>query len=164
QIQVDTTAATTAISCNGGTCATGWYNAPVRVTLSATDNTGGSGVGATLYTTDGSDPKTSPTATAYTGPFTVSQSATVKYHASDTAGHSENVTSQLIQTDTTAPASSTTCNSAACSACWYKTGPVTVALSATDNAAGSGVTATYYTTSGSTPTTSSTEYTGPFTV
>src|SRR5207248_1017160 len=147
------------ISCNGGTCATGWYSAPVRVTLSATDNTGGSGVGATLYTTDGSDPKTSPTATAYTGPFTVSQSATVKYYSSDTAGNAETVKSQAIQIDTTAPASSSTCNSAACSAGWYKTAPVTVALSATDNSGGSGVTAIYYTTNGSTPTTSSTKYT-----
>ena len=44
------------------------------------------------------------------------------------------------------------------------TAPVTVTLTATDNPGGYGVANTYYTTDGSTPTTSSTVYTGPFTV
>jgi len=161
QIQIDTTAPTTTIACNGGACATGWYGAAVNVTLSATDNAGGSGVGATLYTTDGSDPKTSPTATAYTGPFTMSQSATVKYYSSDTAGNAETVKSQAIQVDTAPPVTTVLCNGAACSSGWYNAS-VKVTLSATDT--GSGVSKTYYTTDGSTPTTSSTVYTAAFTV
>jgi peptidoglycan/xylan/chitin deacetylase (PgdA/CDA1 family) len=161
-IQVDATAPTTTISCNGGACASGWYNAAVKVTLSATDNTGGSGVNATIYTTDGSNPATSPTATLYTAPFTVSASATVKFYSNDLAGNAEAVKSQALQIDTTPPATTALCGGVACSG-WYNTS-VRVTLSATDNSGASGVAATYYTTNGSTPTTSSTKYTGQFTI
>jgi peptidoglycan/xylan/chitin deacetylase (PgdA/CDA1 family) len=161
QIQVDTAAPTTTISCNGGACGTGWFNAAVKVTLSATDNTGGSGVNATIYTTDGTDPATSPTATLYTGPFTVSATATVKFYSTDTAGNSEATKSQALQIDTSAPSTTISCNGGACASGWYNAA-VQVTLSASD--AGSGVSKTYYTTDGSTPTTSSTVYTGPFTV
>lgn len=140
-------------------CTSGWYNAAVKVSLSATDS-GGSGVGATFYTTDGSDPHTSATATLYTGPFTVPQTATVKYYSADNAGNSAPVNSQQIQIDTTPPATTIMCNGAAC-ATWYNAS-VTVSLSAADT--GSGVSKTYYTTNGSTPTTSSTVYTAPFKV
>jgi Bacterial Ig domain/Chitobiase/beta-hexosaminidase C-terminal domain len=75
----------------------------VTVGLSATDNTGGSGVKATVYTTDGSNPQTSNTAILYTGPFTVSQTTTVKYYSFDNAGNNEPVKSQLIQIDAAAP-------------------------------------------------------------
>jgi peptidoglycan/xylan/chitin deacetylase (PgdA/CDA1 family) len=162
QIQVDTTAPTTTISCNGGACGTGWYNAAVKVTLSAADNTGGSGVAGTFYTTDGTDPATSPTATLYTGAFTVSQSATVKYYSTDSSGNSEATKSQAIQLDTTAPATTIACNGGACASGWYNAA-VQVTLSATDTG-GPGVANTYYTTDGSTPTTSSTVYTGAFAV
>jgi Chitobiase/beta-hexosaminidase C-terminal domain len=140
--------------------ASGWYNAAVQVSLSATDS-GGSGVGATFYTTDGSDPTTSPTATAYTGPFTVPQTAAVKYYSTDLAGNSEAVGSQQIQVDTATPTTTITCNGAACANGWYNAA-VTIALPATDT--GSGVSKTYYTTNGPTPTTSSTVYTAPFKV
>jgi hypothetical protein len=160
QIQIDTAGPATAISCNGAACATGWYGAAVKVTLAATD-TGGSGVSATTYTTDGSNPATSPTATLYTGPFTVSATATVKYYSTDLAGNAEAVKSQQIQIDTAPPVTTASCGGTACSTGWY-TANVKVTLAATD--AGSGVSKTYYTTNGSTPTTSSTVYTGQFTV
>jgi Bacterial Ig domain/Chitobiase/beta-hexosaminidase C-terminal domain len=164
QIQVDTTPPTTTITCNSATC-TAWYNTtPVTVALAATDDTGGSGVKATYYTTNGSTPTTS--STVYTAPFTVSATTSVKFFSVDNAGNSEAVKSQAIQIDTIAPTTAITCNNTTCSTGWYKPSPVTVALTATDNSGGSGVAATYYTTDGTNPQTSTTTilYTGSFAV
>lgn len=75
----DTTPPATTASCNNAACASGWYNtAPVSASLSATDS-GGSGVNQTIYTTDGSDPRTSSTAITYGGPFGVAQTTTVRF-------------------------------------------------------------------------------------
>jgi len=77
-IQIDTVAATATISGNSAACSTGWYKkTPVTVGLSATDNSGGSGVQATLHKADGSNSQTSNTAILWTHPFAVSQTATV---------------------------------------------------------------------------------------
>jgi hypothetical protein len=107
----DTTPPTSTISCNGAGdaagCASGWYNAPVSVALSATDETAGSGVKEIRYTTDGSDP-TASSGTVYGGPFSVASTTTVKYRAFDNAGNAESVHSQLIRIDTTAPTVSLT--------------------------------------------------------
>jgi len=156
-IQIDTTAPTSSITCNGSACSTGWYGSSVTVALSATDSQ--SGVATIRYTTDGSDPTAA--SPAYTAPFTVSTTTTVKYRAWDNAGNSEATNSQLIQVDTQAPSSSIACDGSACSNDWYG-GPVSVSLSATDT--GSGVAAIRYTTDGSDPTVASPTYTGPFTV
>jgi hypothetical protein len=96
----DTTAPTSTIACNGGACSSGWYAGAVSVTLSAVDS-GGSGVAAIRYTTNGSDPTAS--SPIFVGPFSVSATATVKYRAWDNAGNVEATKSQLIQIDTTAP-------------------------------------------------------------
>ena len=63
--------------------------------------------------------------------------------------------------DTTAPASTITCNTVVCAGTYYNA-PVSVALAATD--AGSGVAAIRYTTDGTNPTTASTAYTAPISV
>jgi len=78
----DTTPPVTSIACNGAACSS-WYRAPVTVTLSATD-IGGSGVARTVSTTDGSDPN-GPGGIVYTGPFTVTQSTTVRFSWTDTS-------------------------------------------------------------------------------
>lgn len=91
----DTTPPTTSIACNGGSCGA-TYTSPVSVTLTANDNTGGSGVRATYFTTDGSDPTTSATRTTYGGPFMVSTTANVRFYSVDNAGNAEAVKSQTI--------------------------------------------------------------------
>ena len=130
--------------------------------LSATDAQ--SGVSVIRYTTDGTDPTAS--STAYSGPFTVSSTTTVEYRAWDNAGNVEPTNTQLVTitavvSDTTPPASSITCNQAACSTGWYNAS-VSVALSASDT--GSGVASIHYTTDGTDPTLASPTYTAPFTV
>ena len=159
----DTVAPTTTISCNGSPCQSSTYSQTVNVTLSATDL--GSGVASTHYTTDGSTPtQSSP---AYTGQFPLTSSATVQYRSWDNAGNAEAVHSQAVSVqqnaDTTPPTTTISCNGATCQSGAYDA-PVTVTLTATDNPGGFGVDKTYYTTDGSTPTTSSTVYTGPFTI
>ena len=64
--------------------------------------------------------------------------------------------------DTVAPTTTISCNNAACATTPY-VATVSVALTPTDTG-GSGVDKTYYTTDGSTPTTSSTVYSAPFTL
>jgi len=132
----DTTPPATTISCNGAACSSGWYTTtPVTVSLSATD-TGGSGVAQTKYTLDGSDPSTSAAAIAYTRPFTVSQTTTVRFYSVDVAGNAEQPKAQLIQIDAAAPAVSITAPAGGSS---YKRGTsVTVSATATDNGTGSG--------------------------
>ena len=159
--QQDTTAPTSTINCNSGNCG-GWFSGAVTVTLAASDNPGGSGVAQIRYTTDGSDPTTSH-GNVYSGAFTVSASATVKYRAFDNANNSEPVNSQAIQIDPLAPASSIQCNGTTCSGNFY-TAAVSVVLSASD-VGGSGVDEIVYTTDGSTPTTTNgTVYSGAFTL
>jgi peptidoglycan/xylan/chitin deacetylase (PgdA/CDA1 family) len=159
----DTVLPTTTISCNGAPCQLTRYTGTVTVSLLGTDT--GSGVSSTHYTTDGTDPGlSSPT---YTGPFPLTQPSTVKYRSWDNTGNVEAVNSQAIDlqesVDTTAPTTTITCNGVTCQAPPY-TAPVTVTLAATDDPGGWGVDKTYYTTDGSTPTTSSTVYSGQFTL
>ncbi len=161
----DTTPPTTTITCNGGSCS-GSFSSTVSVALNATDNSGGSGVAATYYTTDNSDPTSSGTRQTYSGAFNVSSTSTVKFSSVDNAGNPETVNTQVVTitppADTTPPTTSILCNGGACTGTF--TSAVTVTLNATDNSGGSGVAATRYTTNGGDPTTSGTTYTAPFQV
>jgi peptidoglycan/xylan/chitin deacetylase (PgdA/CDA1 family) len=159
----DTIPPTSTIACNGTTCSSGFYDASVSVSLSATDNPGGSGVASIVYTTNGSEP-TSTNGTTYGGPFSVGATKVVKYRAYDNAGNAEAVNTQTISIDTVAPSSSISCNGAGCASSFY-TQAVSVTLSATDNTGGSGVSSIVYTTDGSEPsTTNGTTYAAAFTI
>jgi peptidoglycan/xylan/chitin deacetylase (PgdA/CDA1 family) len=125
----DTTAPVTAIACNGAACSS-WYKAAVTVSLSATDS-GGSGVAKTVYTTNGSDPN-GPGGIVYTGPFTVTQSTTVRFSSTDTAGNAEPVRSQPIQLDAVAPTVSLTSPTSGS----YRRGTLALAATASDAASG----------------------------
>jgi peptidoglycan/xylan/chitin deacetylase (PgdA/CDA1 family) len=132
----DTTPPTTAISCNDTACSSGWYNAiPVSVGLSATD-VGGSGVGQTIYTTDGTDPRTSPSAITYSGPFSVSQTTTVEFFSTDLAGNAEQTRSQLIQVDAATPTVGITAPADGSS--WRRNSRIVVSASTSDTGTGSG--------------------------
>ncbi|MGB2952711.1 MAG: chitobiase/beta-hexosaminidase C-terminal domain-containing protein, partial [Gaiellaceae bacterium] len=98
----DNTAPTTSLQCNGAPCTGGWATSlPVSITLSATDS--GSGVANIKYTTDGSDPFTSPTASVYSGAFNVNASTTIEFAATDNVGNTEAPQSTTIQIDLTPP-------------------------------------------------------------
>ena len=120
--------------------------APEDVTLSSTTPNS-----TIYYTTDGSVP--TPASSVYSGPFTVTADTTVRAIAS-AAGYLESPASSAVftfLTQTPAPAISPATGS--------YTSPQLVTL--TDSIAGAQI---YYTTDGSTPTTSSLLYQGPFAV
>ncbi|MDQ6849995.1 MAG: chitobiase/beta-hexosaminidase C-terminal domain-containing protein, partial [Actinomycetota bacterium] len=96
QAPTDTAAPTTSISCNGSACASTDYVASVTIALSATD-TGGSGVAATYYTTDGSTPTAA--STKYTASFTLNTPGTtsVQFFSVDNSGNAEPVQSQQVK-------------------------------------------------------------------
>ncbi len=75
----------------------GWQNADINVKLTATD---ASGVEATYYSVDGSNPTV-----AYTAPFTISSegTTTVKYYSRDTRGNVESVHTDTLRLDKTNP-------------------------------------------------------------
>ena len=159
---MDTVLPTTTIACNGSPCASSTYNGTVMVSMAPTD--AGSGVASTHYTLDGTDPTLS--SPSYTGQFPLTSSATVKFRSWDNAGNVEATHTQSVQltqsSDSVAPTTTIACNGSPCAPSY--TAPVTVTLNAADNAGGWGVAKTYYTTDGSTPTTSSPVYTGSFTI
>jgi len=98
-VVADTTAPTSSILCDGGSCAPWFTTSPVSVTLSAGD--GGSGLLEIRYTTDGSDP--TPLSPLYGAPISIAATTTVKYRAYDNVGNVEATASQLVQVDTTQP-------------------------------------------------------------
>ena len=111
--------------------AAGWNTSAVTVTLSATDV---SGVANTYYTTNGSTPTTA--STRYTGPFTVSSTATVRFFSVDKRGNTETPTSLAVKIDTVAPTGALTAPASAA----VVSGTVTVSGTSADTG-GSGLAA-----------------------
>jgi hypothetical protein len=123
---------------------TGTYTSSATVTI--TDSTAGSTI---HYTTDGSTPTTgSP---VYTGPFSVSTSSTVKAMAAAAGMANSSVASATYTIQTAAPTFDPPGGSYV----------LQLTVSISDATPGATI---YYTTDGSTPTTSSNKYTGPITL
>jgi peptidoglycan/xylan/chitin deacetylase (PgdA/CDA1 family) len=130
----DTTPPMTTITCGGPPCS-GWFRTtPVIVTLSATD--GGSGVGTTVYTTDGTDPATSPTTMTYANPFPIAGTTMVRFSSTDTAGNVESTRAQQVAIDASPPTANITQPSA--DAQLKRNSSVTVTATSSDTATGSG--------------------------
>jgi YD repeat-containing protein len=148
-IILDMTAPTTTVSPQGGT-----YNNTQSVTLTCNDGTG-SGCAAIYYTTDGSTPTAS--SAIYANPITITANTTLRFLARDVAGNNESVRSETYVVDAIAPV--TTASPAA--GTYYSTQSVTLVCSDTG---GTGCASIYYTTDGSTPTTSSSVYSAPISI
>ena len=129
--------------------AAGTYTSAQSVTIS--DATSGAII---YYTTNGTTPTTS--STRYTGPITVSSTETLEAIAVATGYTDSTVASAVYTISLSLPLVATPTFSPAA-------GTYTSAQSVTISDATSGATI-YYTTSGTTPTTSSTKYIGPITV
>ena len=126
--------------------AAGTYSSAQSVTLS--DATSGATI---YYTTNGTTPTTS--STQYTGPITVSSTETLQAIAAATGDTNSAVASAAYTITATVATPTFSLGS----------GTYSSAQSVTLSDATSGATI-YYTTNGTTPTTSSTRYTGPITV
>ena len=138
------------------TPASGWHTGPVKVTLTADDGPGGSGVDTTEYRIDGG------AWTAYSAPFTVSADGyhTVTYRSTDENGNAEEPEFVTFKVDATAPRTTAALSPPVPD---KKDGtfkvPVTVTLDGSDGA-GSGVATVEYRVDGG----AWTAYTAPFTI
>lgn len=102
-ILVDNTPPTIQVILNPPANAAGWNNTvPVEVG-GIVDDGNGSGLAFVKVTTDGSDPKTSPTSEFVTEPVFVTASRTTKFYLTDNAGNESPVETQAVKIDTTSP-------------------------------------------------------------
>lgn len=90
----------TTVSLSGTQGTSGWHTGDVTVTLSATDNDGGSGIDKTEYSLDNG-----VNWIAYTDPFTISTegTTTLQYRSIDMAGNQEEAKTETIKIDKTKP-------------------------------------------------------------
>lgn len=126
----DATPPTTTATVSGAAGDNGWYTSSVLVTLSATDNPGGSGVLRTEWSTDGGAHWTAGT----TIPLLDEGTHSVWYRSVDVAGNTEPIRTLAVRIDLTDPEIAVT--GVADGTCARE---VDIAVSACDAAAGSGI-------------------------
>jgi Tol biopolymer transport system component len=98
--QTDYTPPTTTINFSGSSGNNGWFTSDIEVNLTANDEENGSGLDKTEYSFDGG-----LNWITYSNPFTVSSegTATISYRSVDKAGNIEQVKTQDVKVDKTAP-------------------------------------------------------------
>ncbi len=103
-IVIDTGPPSLSVSETPAPNAAGWNNTPVELSADVSDPDGGTA--DLIFTSDGSDPHTSPTAQVWDGqPYTVDQTTLFKYYAVDAVGNATPVQTLPVKIDTTPPSS-----------------------------------------------------------
>ncbi len=133
----------------------GLYATSRDITLTCTDDTGGSGCASIHFTTDGTPP--TPASATYTAPLALSANTPLKFLAVDKVGNESGVQTEQYRFDLKAPTTTAT----PAEGTYASTQSVTLRC---DDGTGSGCTATYYTVDGSTPTTDSSKYSAPLSI
>jgi hypothetical protein len=101
----DSTAPTTIAALNPNADAEGWNNSDVNVSLSSTDNTGGTSVREIVYSATGAQTIPSTTVDGASAEFeiTAEGETVISYYAIDNGGNIEAVQSLVVRIDKTAP-------------------------------------------------------------
>lgn|GEM_PF-2285290 len=134
-VTTDSTAPTVLASSSPAANANGWNNAAVTVTLTATDEAGGSGVKSISYAVDGGSTVTvngSSTSVA----LSTDGTHTVSYFATDVAGNAGSAQTATVRIDKVLPVASATVTPTPNGNGFNKVSPVTVNLTGTDATSG----------------------------
>jgi hypothetical protein len=134
----DTTAPTTIASPSPAANAAGWNNTNVSVSLSATDNAGGTGVKEITYSASGAQTIGSTTVAGNSVSaisLTAQGTTTLSFFAKDNAGNTEATKTFVVKIDKTAPSVSATPSRADDSNGWYNHS-FSVTYSGTDGPSG----------------------------
>jgi hypothetical protein len=109
-VNVDTVAPTTTATLSQPANGSGWHNGAVIIALSASDNTGGSGVQAITFSASGAQSIASQTVsgTAASVEISAEGTTTITYSARDNAGNIEALSAFTVQLDSTPPVVSVT--------------------------------------------------------
>ncbi|HYW72820.1 MAG TPA: HYR domain-containing protein [Pyrinomonadaceae bacterium] len=120
-----------------GANANGWNNSDVLLSLSASDNAGGSGVKEVIYSASGAQtiPATTISGSSASLAITVEGMTTVTYFARDNAGNTEGLKTVVIRIDKTPPVIDASRTPAANAAGWNKE-DVTANYTASDSLSG----------------------------